>query len=99
MGRWRRKLLLSLIIYSAGFASAVYVLAPSSAQASSDSSRATASSGWSANAETWIDKAQANQWAGKLKTGMDKFVSFAEDNALRAAEMIRSKTGQSDQSE
>jgi hypothetical protein len=98
MGRWRRKLLLSLIVYCAGFATAVYVLAPSSAQAS-ETTHTAAAAGWSANAETWIDKAQTSQWTGKLKTGMDKFVSFAEDNALRAAEMIRSHTGQSDQSE
>ena len=99
MGRWRRKLLISLIVYSAGFASAVYMLAPSSAHASSETTQMASASGWSANAGTWIDKAQTNQWAGKLKTGMDKIVGFAEDNALRAAEMIRSKTGQSDQSD
>lgn len=87
MGHWRTKILVSLILYFGGFLTAVYVLAPSSASAAAD--RPAAQGTALANVDT-------QAWAAKLRGGIDKVVSFAEDNALRAAELIRSNMEQSE---
>ena len=54
MGRWRLKLLVMLIVYAAGFATAVYVLAP--VQTTQPGSIEPGAGGWSQNAQAMIDQ-------------------------------------------
>jgi hypothetical protein len=86
MGHWRLKIVFCLIFYCGGFLTAIYVLAPSTASAQTVAGTQTASL---ANVDT-------EAWAGKLRAGIEKAKCFAEDNALRAAEVIRSKIQQSE---
>ncbi|MCE5185881.1 MAG: hypothetical protein LLF76_07130 [Planctomycetaceae bacterium] len=89
MGHWRSKILLGLILYFGGFFTAVYVLAPATAQARTDT---TAQRTAFANVDT-------QALAGKLRGGLTQAVHFAEEQSLRAAEAIRSKMSQSKKSE
>lgn len=78
------KLLFALILYAAGFATAIYVVVPSPARA--------------ANAQT-SEKDRSSQvssadigtqaWAVSVREGMDKAVSFAEEKSLLLAEKIK----------
>ena len=83
--QWRGKLLFSLILYAAGFATAIYVLVPSTAQASSQTCGIDRPS--QDNAQLAGIETQA--WAAAMRTGMTKAMSFAEENALRVAEKIK----------
>lgn len=89
MGRWRTKLLMTLIVYAAGFATAVYVLAPAPGQAQTSAAQTT--DGWSHNAQAMIDtfNEQSPAWAMAMRTGMEKVKLFAEENALKVAQAVR----------
>lgn len=86
MSHWRLKIVCCLIFYCGGFLTAVYVLAPATAQAKTDTGAQSAAL---ANVDT-------QAMAAKLRGGIEKAIRFAEDNALRAAEVIRAHTGQSE---
>ena len=85
MRHWRLKIVCCLIFYCGGFLTALYMLAPSAASAQSDTQAQ----------QTVLDGVHTQEWAVKLRGGINKAVRFAEDNALRAAEAIRAHTGQS----
>ncbi|MCI0498500.1 MAG: hypothetical protein L0Y36_02310 [Planctomycetales bacterium] len=95
MGRWRSKILFSLILYSAGFITAVYFLTPVSAQASPDS-QAGELSGWSQNAHSAVggNTSDSPAWAVSIRRGINTCVRFAEEYTLRAADLFRSKMEQ-----
>jgi hypothetical protein len=82
MGRWRTKVLHSLILFSAGFATAVYVLAPPPPDGSDDGTPTFASSGWS-HVKTENSGFMTQDRAAHMRAGIDKAVSFAEDNAVK----------------
>lgn len=89
--QWRGKLLCALILYAAGFATAIYVLVPSSVQASN--SQTCGIDGPQESAlQAGID---TQAWAGSIRLGMNKAISFAEENALLIAEKIKAQIQQS----
>lgn len=95
MGRLRTYILLTLIMFCAGFGTAVYLLTPSSAQAAGETP-AHASTLWSRQLRGGPEDTgeDAKAWAVEMRRVIDKCVRFAEENALRAADIIRQKTGQ-----
>ena len=94
--QWRGKLLFAMILYAAGFATAIYVLAPADVQAADGRDGCT---GWSQEQTTeqagvGID---AQAWAASVRVGMSKAASFAEEKALVLAEAIKARMEQSEQ--
>ena len=87
MGRWRTKMLFSLILYGAGFFTAVYVLTPSPAIAS-DGVRACERSKGS-NLGTEEAGFSSQDWAVKMRAGMDKVKSLAEENAIKGVQAAK----------
>ncbi len=94
MGQWRGKILFALIVYSAGFATAIYVLAPSKFQ--EVSSRVTSSAVRTQDGTTERDGFDSQAWAASVRVGMSKAVSFAEEQALQIAEMVKTRMEQSE---
>ena len=97
MGHWQSKFLFSVILYAAGFVTAVYFLAPNPVSAADQSQTAETSS--------WLQPAQAGAadsgadsevWMTKVRAGIDTSIDFAEEQALRVANLIRSKMKQGD---
>jgi len=87
MGRWRTWLLFNLILYGAGFATAVYVLAPSPAAASDG--RGTCERSMGSNLGTEEAGFSSQEWAVKMRAGMDMVKSFAEENAVKGAQAVK----------
>lgn len=92
MGRWRGRLLFALILYSAGFLTAIYVLAPSDLQASGSRNGL---SGWSQDGTTERNGFDSQAMAASVKAGLSKTMSFAEEQAVRLAETIKTQMAQS----
>ena len=92
MGRWRTKLLWCLIVYGAGFATAVYVLAPSP-DAASNSTEPGERYMWS---KLGTEEAgfSSQDWAVKMRTGIDRVVSFAEENAVKGIRAVKAQMDQ-----
>ena len=84
--RWRGKLLMALIIYFAGFASAIYVLAPVTDRPGGSGSALFAGS---FDSEAFEDRTR--QFAAAAGVGMQKFLSFAEDKAVLAGQAIKDR--------
>ena len=93
MGRWRSKLLTALIVYAAGFASAIYVLTPSPA-AESDHSNANPISRWAET--THLPKAgfEAKPWIDSIHAAIGKTAAFAKDQSVILADVIKTKVEQ-----
>ena len=92
MGQWQSKFLLTVILYGAGFVTAVYLLTPCPAQAAEQVQVNETSIGSQvAIANAAID---TYAWAVRIRAGIDTGINFAEDNALRVADVIRSKMRQ-----
>ncbi len=85
MRSWRSRLLSTLIVYAAGFATAVYALAPAESAGTSGKPGTKAT----AQADAW--KAGSEQFAKAAGVGLRKFVSFAEEKAFQASEAIQKK--------
>ena len=90
--RWRGKLLFAMILYAAGFATAIYVLAPSNLQAADSREGCT---GWSQEQTTERTGMESQAWAASVRVGMTKAMSFAEEQALALAEKIKARMDQS----
>ena len=91
MGRWRGKVLFAMIVYAAGFFTAIYVLAPSDTQAVA---------GWDGQPDRIQGQtAQAGfdgqAWAASARAGMNKAIAFAEEQALHLAEQLKTSMQQS----
>jgi hypothetical protein len=99
MGGIRRKLLVMLIIYCSGFASALYALAPTSQEENrlseflsklTESSQRTECKG-----ESWPDDTEMlneNEiTAATINTNIGKWLRFAEDKASKVGAMIKMK--------
>lgn len=99
MGRWQSKFLSSVFLYGAGFITAVYFLAPVPVSAS-DYGRTveTSSRLQSAQTATAGTEIDSKVWMTKIRVGIDTSINFAEEYALRAAALIRSKFEQGDRS-
>ena len=85
MGRWQRKILLSLIVYFAGFGTAIYVLAPAEQRVSLN--RETQQG--SPVALAGLDGDEVSRFKDAIRLGFSKCKSFAEDQSVRAAEFFR----------
>ena len=95
MGHWQSKFLFSVVLYGAGFLTAVYFLAPKPVSAADQSQTAETSS--------WLQPAQAvvantgidsKIWIAKVRAGIDTSIHFAEEHALKVANLIRSQMAQ-----
>ena len=90
MGRWRIKVLYSLIMFGAGFAAAVYVLAPPpDEEEGSDgvpTSRQVAGT-IATHAEQAV--AGSQERAVQMRAGIDRAASFAEEYAVKAFRVAR----------
>ena len=85
MGRWRSRVLYTLIIYFAGFATAIYALAPApDAKATSGASKAESRKHSDAGFKS-------EEFALAFNSGMRKCIGFAEEKAVKAGEFIKAK--------
>ena len=95
MGKLPGKILFMMILYGAGFLTAIYLLVPSPAQAAEQTQKGVARS-QSQNQQMGTGDFQINSmdWVVSVRTGIDTCITLAEEYALRAADMIRVNTGQ-----
>ncbi|RKY10649.1 MAG: hypothetical protein DRP56_00365 [Planctomycetota bacterium] len=92
MGRLPGKFLFCIILYGAGFVTAVYFLAPHPASAADQSQTAEASCQLQpAQAVTASMGIDSKVWITKVRAGIDTSIHFAEEHALKIADLIRSK--------
>ncbi len=86
MFRWRSKLLFILIVYFAGFATAVYFLAPVDEEMT-----ASGNSG-----ESYLHRQfDTELFAQVTSARLHKFFSFAGDKASEVSELIKEKLAES----
>ena len=83
---WRSKLLLALIIYFAGFATAVYYLAPADANANADGIKA---GGFGFGSQASVSESKSGEFGKIAGASMRKFVTFAEEKAVQLGEIIK----------
>ncbi len=86
MSRWRSKLLFILIVYFAGFATAVYFLAPVDEEMT-----ASVNSGES----YMLRQFDTEQFAQATSVRLHEFFSFAGDKASEVSELIKEKLAES----
>jgi hypothetical protein len=82
MGRWRNRFLLALITYFAGFATAIYTLAPSYDKAG-DSKKS--------ELQSKEVSSKSAEFALKFNSGMRKCLSFAEEKAAEVGQMVKAR--------
>jgi len=78
MGGWRTKLIFLLIVYFAGFATAIYFLAPAPENQTCEKSFVNSS-------------LKSDEFAQSFNAGMHKCVDFAKDAAWRAGRFVKEK--------
>ena len=82
MRGWRIKFLFLLIVYFAGFATAVYCLAPVSEDQACESD----------DEKSFLDSAlKSDDFAKSFNTGMHKCIEFSKNAASRTAKFIKQK--------
>jgi hypothetical protein len=86
MAAWRRKLVFLLVVYFAGFATAIYTLAPGPKK------RARRSSG----KDSALAALQSDEFAKSFNRGMHKCIDFSKDAACRAGKFIKHKLDESE---
>ena len=81
MGRWRVKLIFLLIVYFAGFATAIYTLAPAGEN----------------QADTSVEKGflhsafKSDEFARSFNTGLHRAVDYGRAAAVRVSEFVKQK--------
>ncbi len=92
MGRWRTTLMFSLILYCAGFITAVYVLAPPPETAYDDEGNDE----YYAQRQTQVDDTGAcsQQRIAAMRAGMDTVIHFAEEHAVKAIRALKARIAQ-----
>ena len=94
---WRSKLLLTLIIYFAGFATAIYYLAPADAEANADG---ISSGGFRFGGAESVSEAKSEkfgEFAEIAGASMKKFVTFAGEKAVQLSEIIKKELAEQKQ--
>ncbi len=81
MRGWRSKFIFMLIVYCAGFATAIYTLAPAPEDGAGRS--------WGKSSPDSAFK--SDEFVKSVNSGMHKCVDFGKDAALRTAEFIKHK--------
>jgi len=87
MGRLQCKLLFSLVLYGAGFATAMYLLAPADRSETGHNQAALESSRTDARQV----REELLAASSRLRLGMNKLVSFAEEKASLVADYVQHK--------
>ncbi len=82
---WRTKLIFLLVVYFAGFATAVYCLAPAPEQKSQESLQTT----------RMRAALQSQEVARSVKSGMHKCIAFSREAAWQTAAFVRDKIEES----
>ncbi len=82
---WRTRLISLLVVYFAGFATAIYCLAPAPEQPSHESLQATRTRA----------TLQSQELARSVKSGMHKCIAFSKEAAWQTATLIREKINES----
>lgn len=82
MGGVRSKLIWSLIVYCAGFLTAIYCLAPVPADSDNPDS---------GNKTFWHSVLKSDDFGNSLRAGLDQCVKAGAKTANRAAEMVKEK--------
>jgi hypothetical protein len=81
MGGWRTKLIFLLIVYFAGFATAIYCLAPVPENQADGACE-----------KSFVNSAfKSDEFAQSFNTGMHKCVDFAKDAAWRTGGYLKQK--------
>jgi len=81
MRGWRSKLVFMLVVYFAGFATAIYALSP-----------APENNGEKANSKTMIDSIlKSDDFAKSFNTGINKCVALGKDAAERSVKFLKQK--------
>jgi len=89
MCRWRRTILFTLIVYFAGFATAIYALAPvADAQTHSKAAQVKTRN----HSDTG---SKSEQFASAFNSHMRKCLSVAEEQAEKLGEFIKAKLAES----
>ena len=83
MGGWRMKFVFLLIVYFAGFATAIYVVVPASADKTSQPSAVKA-----AGAAVGF---KSEEFARSFRDGMDKCFIIGKEAAVTAAKFLQQK--------
>jgi hypothetical protein len=78
---WRAKFVCLLVVYFAGFVTAIYCLAPAP----------DAESGQLDQANSAYPRLNSNDVARSVNAGVHKCIAFGKQNAVRVAEMIQEK--------
>ena len=86
---WRTKFVSLLIVYAAGFATAVYCLAPAP-ELTSQPSLQLAQLGSALNSQKLVNS---------FNSGMHKCIGFSKEAALEAAKLIRTKMDEAAESQ
>jgi hypothetical protein len=95
MGKLPGKFLFCFILYAAGFVTAVYFLVPAPALAADQIQVAKSDSQLQSDQPAAdIMGIDSKVWIMKIRTGIDTSIHFAEENAVRVADFIRSKMAQ-----
>lgn len=99
MGRWQSKLLLTLIVYAAGFATAMYVQNAPQADGTSSETPGFSISRWlpkADNAQIQLPNAglEPKPWADTAHAAIGKAAAFAKDQSAILAEVIKTKVEQ-----
>ncbi len=81
---FRGKVLFTLVVYFAGFATAIYVLAPVDAEAMEVKEESLGAN----YSEMRLD---SEEFAEKASVGLHKFVSFAEGKASEVKRLVKAK--------
>ena len=81
MGRWRRRILLALITFFAGFATAIYALAPASDK----------TGGKDADVRRSKTSSKSEKFAMMFNSGMRRCLSFAEEKAAEVSEVVKAE--------
>jgi len=85
MGGWRSKIIFLLVVYFAGFATAIYCLAPV------PENQANLGAG-----KSFVYSAfKSDEFAQSFNVGMHKCIDFGKDAAYRAGEFLKQKFDES----
>jgi hypothetical protein len=82
---WKGKLVFMLMVYFAGFATAIYCLGPTP----------DAKSGGAGRSDATRIEFKSDEFAKSLNSGMHKAIDVGKEAATQAAKVIREKIGES----
>lgn len=81
MRGWRSRLILTLIVYFAGFATAIYTLAPPPEGETT----------WSSDDSAPGSKFDSREFVESFNSGMHKCLAFGKEAAQRTAKLVKAK--------